>query len=132
MRAKNRVLSVLTTTGYVLVITLSALFHDHTGHYGGCCGKSGESPTVVGDETGTCHHGTHDESRHAPVSLKRCPTDDTKCPVCQFLAQKPAPVDPIASVTSAERVEEVVGIAPACSSAGVFTAWHSRAPPAIA
>ena len=105
MLARNRTLTVLTTASYLLAITASALFHNHHGH-----GKEDSCPGA--------------SAAHS--------TEGHDCSVCQFLAQKPAPVADVAPESASTLVQEVAAPAPACPVRGVFTAWHSRAPPVVA
>ena len=103
MRARNPELTVLTAASYLLVITCSALFHDH-------------------------HHG-HGEDQPRPGVSASHSADAHECSICQFLAQKPAPAAVVAPVGVNAPVQQVVAAAPACAVRGVFAAWHSRAPP---
>jgi hypothetical protein len=105
MWVQSRKLSILTAASYLLVITLSALFHNHHGH--------GEGPSRPG------------------VSASDA-ADDHDCSVCQFLAQKPAPAADIAPAAASTLVADVAASAPSCPVRGVFAAWQSRAPPAFA
>jgi hypothetical protein len=102
MLAHSRKLTVFTAASYLLAITGSSLLHDHSGH-----GEAQPRPGV--------------SAAHS--------ADGHDCSVCQFLAQKPAPVAPVAPATSGVLVEEVAAPAPVCVAWGVLTAWHSRAPP---
>ncbi len=106
MWVRSHKLTVLTAAGYLLAITASALFHTHNGH--------GEEQPRPG------------------VSASHPADDEHDCSVCQFLAQKPAPVAFVAPATSTALVQEVAASAPACAVGGVFTAWRSRAPPVLA
>ena len=105
MLVRNRRLAVLTAAGYLLAITASGLFHNHKG-----CGGQRSRPGVSAAQQA----GDHD------------------CSVCQFLAQKPAPVANVAPVSLSSLVEDVAVAEPACAVVGAFSAWHSRAPPALA
>jgi hypothetical protein len=102
---RSRKLSVVTAASYLLVVTFSALFHDHHAE-----GHQPSRPGIVAVEAG----------------------DDHDCPVCQFLAQKPAPATIVAPEMLSTLVQDAAAAAPCCSSPGVFTAWQSRAPPALA
>ena len=106
MLAKNREFSTLTAASYLLAITVSALFHNHK-----CCGHQRPRPGVS-------------------ASQRR--DHDHDCAVCQFLAQKPAPAAAVAPVGTSLPVQEVVAASPVRAEGGVFSAWHSRAPPAVA
>jgi hypothetical protein len=105
MLVRSRRLTVLMLASYLLAITAPALFHEHKS-----CGSQ-RSRTGVS----AAHHG-----------------QDHDCSVCQFLAQKPAPVAVVAPVSLSSLVEDVVVVVQVCAVSGVFSAWHSRAPPAIA
>ena len=128
MLARNRTFSVLTSFGYVLTITVSVLFHNHGGNKGGYCGRHSEACTksLVYD----CN--VHDEDRSCPVAPDHRSTDCGDCPVCQFLAQKPAPAENVPPPTLESMVEEAVAPAPARVTSGVFSAWRSRALPSAA
>jgi hypothetical protein len=101
----SRILTVLTAASYLLAVSASALFHDHNDHHK--------------DQPRPGESGSHISDGH-------------DCSVCQFLAQKPAPIAEIAPVGSSARVQEVVALAPAHVVGGIFAAWHSRAPPVLA
>ena len=77
-------------------------------------------------------HGGHEDGQPGPSAPGRHPTQDSNCPACQFLAQKPALTTAVAPVASAALVQEVAVSAPARVVRGVFSAWQSRAPPAFA
>jgi hypothetical protein len=105
MLIRSRKLTVFTMASYLLAITASALFHEHKG-----CGGGLSRPGVA------AAHGCADHD----------------CAVCQFLAQKPAPAVAVAPVGPGMWAQEVPAASPVCAVSGVFSAWHSRAPPAIA
>ena len=71
MLIRSRKLTVFMAASYLLAITASALFHEHKG-----CGGGQSCPGVA------AAHGCADHD----------------CAVCQFLAQKPAPVVAVAPV----------------------------------
>ncbi len=105
MQARKRIFSTATAVGYLLTVTVSALFHSHN-----CCGRPASRPGV---------YASH------------C-ADEHDCSVCQFLAQKPAPTAEVSPVDVGSPVEEVVAAAPLGAVGDVFSAWHSRAPPSVA
>jgi hypothetical protein len=116
--------------GYALTITTASLFHDHGSHDGvRCC--HGHSLAHAASK-----HCTGDESdqspghRNAPRAPARCPGDDGRCSVCQFLGQKPIPAAEVTTVVCGTLVQEVSAPAPARGVVRVFSAWQSRAPPA--
>ena len=124
MGMKNRWVSVLVAAGYLLAVSTASLFHHHAKRdYGGCC--HGQSLT---------HGGADDLSSRpdTPIVPPPCPSDDTNCSVCQFLAQKPAPTPEVAPVNTGVLVQEAFSLPPARIAVGVFSAWHSRGPPAVA
>lgn len=106
MFVRNRLLTVLTTAGYLLAISASALFHEH--------------------------HGHDDEVSRPGVSASHACDEEHDCSVCQFLAQKPAPAADVAPVGSGSLVQDVAMPPPASAESDSFTAWHSRAPPVFA
>jgi hypothetical protein len=121
--------SLLLVACYVLAITAAPLFHNHAIEHGeGCC-HDGES--AHGVSTVFCHGGSGEQSSgsQAPKSARECPSDGSRCFVCQFFGQKPAPVSEIALPTSAALVQGVSLLTPPRVAAGVCPAWHSRAPP---
>ena len=105
MFVQSRKLTVLTAASYLLAVTVSALFHEHKS-----CGRERPRPGVSA-------------ARGEP---------DHDCSVCQFLAQKPAPAADVAPVGPSLPSQEVSAASPVCAACGVFSAWHSRAPPAVA
>jgi hypothetical protein len=102
MRIRRRLPTLLVAASYLLALSMSALPH--------------------------CHHG-HAEGEPRPGLCANHSGDEHECPICQFLAQKPAPVIPVAPVTVGLLVQDVTPVAPAGTASEVFTAWHSRAPP---
>jgi hypothetical protein len=105
LRTKSRGMTVLTLASYMLAVSASALFHDH-------------------------RDSDVEQSRQG-VSASHS-GDDHDCSVCQFLAQKPAPVAKVAPVGLSTLVQELTTPALVQAMPGVFSAWHSRAPPAPA
>ena len=105
MLVQSRKLKVFTAASYLLVITVSAFFHNHYGQ---------------------------GEGRFQPGVSAAHSSDEHDCSVCQFLAQKPAPVACVAPVGLSALVQEVAAPAAASAVRVVFAAWHSRAPPVLA
>jgi hypothetical protein len=103
MCLRNRALTALLAASYMLAVTTSTLFHSH---------------------------GDHDEDQPPRPGVSAAhPEHDHDCSVCQFLAQKPAPVVLVTPVSLGAPVQDVAVPAPACPVARVFATWHSRAPP---
>jgi hypothetical protein len=129
---KNRWLSIVVAVGYVLTVTTASLFHNHAAKDGdGCCHRHSVAHVASAD----CHHAesNKDAARpHAPKAPARCPSDGSKCSVCQFLGHKPAPAAEVTPVASGTLVQELSLPAPASVIAGLFSAWQSRAPPVFA
>jgi hypothetical protein len=105
MLLRNRLLTVCTAASYLLVVTASALFHEH--------------------------HDHHDEQPRPGVSASQA-SDDHDCSVCQFLAQKPAPTSDITPEGISTLVQSVSSSGLPCVACDTFTAWQSRAPPVSA
>ena len=105
MPARNRILPVLVAASYLLAVCASSLFH---------------------------HHETHDEESSRPGFSASHAEDDHDCSICQFLAQKPAPAADVAAVEAGELVQAIATPSTLQSVGGLFTAWHSRAPPVFA
>ena len=129
---KNRWVSVLVAAGYLLAISTASLFHNHADRGSGGCyhGRS-----LAHEASADCHHGEADDDSprpNAPKTPAQCPSDDSHCSVCQFLAQKPAPTAEVAAVSTGVLVQEAYLPAPPRITVGVFSAWHSRGPPAVA
>jgi hypothetical protein len=128
----NRWLLIAVAVGYVLTITTASLFHNHAAHEGDRCYHGRLLAHTV--STG-CHHSASDEGatrRHAPKTPARCPSDGSKCSVCQFLGHKPAPAAEVTPVASGTLVQELSIPAPARVTVNLFSAWRSRAPPVLA
>lgn len=105
MLARNRIRTVLFAACYLLAVSASALFHHHD--------------------------GDQDESHRPGVAASHGEGQD-ECSVCQFLAQKPAPMAEVEPVESGTLVQELAAPSPESAMSGVFSAWQSRAPPAFA
>jgi hypothetical protein len=106
-RIQNRATTFLATAGYLLAVSASALFHDH-------------------------HDDCHDDgpARSGFTASHECDSHD--CSVCQFLAQKPAPVAEVTTVHGAPLVQNISAPFSLRVQVDVFSAWRSRAPPAAA
>jgi hypothetical protein len=107
MLSRNRPLTALTAASYLLVVSGAALFHDHA-----CDG--------------------HDEHPGRPGVASTHAGDAEHCSVCQFLSQKTAPVQYVTPTHSFALVQSIVVVSPLCETGELFSAWHSRAPPAVA
>jgi hypothetical protein len=133
MGMRNRGITVLVAASYLLAITATARFHNHGAEGGAdCCGRCLSHLPAGGDEASSGRLGATDEDRSHSESPAPCSPDTHECPVCQFLAQQPAPAAEVALVDSSELVQEVASAAPVSVVRGVFAAWHSRAPPTFA
>jgi hypothetical protein len=106
MLARHRNLRLLLAVGYLLTVTASALFHHHA------------------------HHEGHEEASRPGVSASHL-AESHYCAVCEFLAQKPAPATCVAVVEAGELVQSVAATMPVFRVAAIFSAWQSRAPPAV-
>ena len=128
----NRWVSVLVAAGYLLAVSTASLFHHHTNRdNGGCChGQSFARGASASDHH--CESGDHSPRPNTPSAPAPCPSDNSHCPVCQFLAQKPAPTAEVVPVTTGVLVQEAFSPPPARIAVVVFSAWHSRGPPAFA
>ncbi|MBN1395570.1 MAG: hypothetical protein JW959_11145 [Pirellulales bacterium] len=123
MLAKNRIFIALVSFGYLLTITVSALFHTH--------GDGGNARACRGESCAASHStdcGVPGEERPRPKS----PGDCEHCPVCQFLAQQPAPPAELPPPEIEAAVDEIVESAPVAAFLGATTAWWSRGPPSRA
>lgn len=110
---------------YVLVVTISARLHDHA-HV---------APQL---------HVAEAAEEHACCAQTRCPAGPTEpqipcpsdrdhaCPVCEFLVQKPMPVESDATWQPAVLVGELVWLAPIGVSQALLSPWPIRGPPAVA
>jgi hypothetical protein len=119
MLKRNGPLSVLLAASYLLAVGVSALFHDHRDH---------------GDHRDRCeccdHHAHSDELPGRGYSAADS-VDGQDCPICQFLAEKPVPVVLLVAPEVGLLVQDVAAAAPPAIATDVFSAWHSRAPPAL-
>jgi hypothetical protein len=128
----NRWLSVTLAAGYVLAVTAASLFHNHAVEDNSGCGHG---RSLAHASSADCHHSQSDRDfprPNAPKTPGQCPSDRGHCSVCHFLGHKPAPSAEVAAVISGALVQEVAAPLSARSTAGVFSAWHSRGPPALA
>lgn len=122
MPSRRTVITVSLLVVYSLAVTAGAVFHTHR--------------IVRGDRPGcdcACHHahGAHHDGSGEP-SGNRIPSDrgsSDSCPVCQFLAQKPAPAERVEEVTSAPLVEPVDSPSPKRYASGAPPIHRCRAPP---
>lgn len=106
MPLRNRFLTIFLTISYLLVVGVSARFH---------------------------HHCEHDEDQPSRPGFAASHAEkDHDCSVCQFLAQKPAPLATVAPADISNLVQNVVSPVPPCFLGTLFSAWQSRAPPAFA
>jgi len=106
MLYRNRFLAILLATSYLLVVATSARFH---------------------------RHGEHDEDQpQRPGFAASHAGDEHDCSVCQFLAQKPAPLAAVAPADNRDLVQEVVAPSLPRHFCVLFSAWQSRAPPVSA
>jgi len=124
---------------YVLAITVGGWFHNHprpprmaSEACVDCLSCSSLSP-AAGDRTeepGAAHGLSGDRLPAGDLPCDSCP--DKTCPVCHFLAHKPAPAEHVEEVTSAPLAEEIAVAPPALVFADVPSVHHSRAPPSVA
>jgi Protein of unknown function (DUF2946) len=129
---RNRWLSMVVAVGYGLTITTAALFHNHTLQQGE---RYCQRHLLARAASTDSHHGnSRDDAgpQNAPKSPARCPSDSSHCPVCHFLAHKPAPAAEATVVVSGRLVQQVPAPAPTRIVASVFSAWQSRGPPCFA
>jgi hypothetical protein len=129
---KSRCVASLLAVGYLLAISAAPLFHNHAAENGGgCCHERSAARVASAEEHHTaadCHRPHH----KTPGAPSRCPADDGRCSVCQFLGQAPAPTAEVVLISSGTLVQEVSSPPPPRLAIGVFSAWHSRGPPAFA
>jgi hypothetical protein len=102
MGDRGRNLTILSLAGYLLAVTTSAFFHAH--------GAEADEHASAG------FWASHESDSHG-------------CRVCEFEAQKPAPVTPVTPAVTATLVAEVPPSNPPAALLAVFSAWQSRAPP---
>ena len=138
MSAKRlKMAAFLVLANYVLALTVGAGFHVHA-----------HRPSAVdrADFTSGCSHGVAElpggcESGRAVCCVVEGTAGEgaplvsfgsEKCPVCQFLAQKPVPGQPVRPVECSERVEHWVP-AKLIRPGGNSPSTHPiRGPPAMA
>jgi hypothetical protein len=129
VRMKSRWVSLLVAVGYLLAVGTAPLFHNHSIQGGDqCC----HGHSLTHEDSTECHHDGQCSAPTGPKVPASCPTDDSNCSVCKFLAQKPAPTAEVVLANAGTLVQETVFPTPASVTVGVFSAWHSRAPPAFA
>ena len=130
--AIRKTTALVVLTAYVAAGTLLHWFHDHPAHEGhpsGCACGEGETP---GHPHGEHHPGEPADGTCRVLAGPSNVFSSHSCPVCAFLAQKPAPSEPVREVTItplAASASRVVALGRAESPAGP---QHPRAPPSLA
>jgi hypothetical protein len=120
-------IAILLAALYGLSITTSVSFHNH-GPCGGPAGGVAASPASNGHACGHC--GVDHRGGHPTLDCRNRSADEGGCFVCQFLAQKPIPADPVTEVASASLLQRLVRVEPIRLPCKRFFSIHSRAPPA--
>ena len=134
---RRRIATFLVLAHYVLALTVGASFHVH-GHYRCAAERAGSASGCSPDAAEL--PGDHASGRAGCPAFQCTATDGArlvcspakKCPVCQFLAQKPVPGQPVRPVEGSQPVEHW---APAklIRLAGNSPSTHPiRGPPAVA
>jgi hypothetical protein len=132
MRPRSRILSSLMAASYLLATTVALRFHDHACREGSDCGAAYHSCEGANHSHSAGQDGAPGQDRPSPAAPDRHPTDSAKCVICHFLAQASTPVGSVVPLISAPLVQAVTVVTPSFSLTDVFSAWHSRGPPAVA
>jgi hypothetical protein len=117
----RRCLTLLLLAGYVAAATAGGRLHRH------------DHEPCRGDRECACGHhhapGEEDASdEHAPARGH----DEGDCHVCQLLAQKPIPSEPVREVPVGVPVAELIAVKPVWLAVAAPSTTHIRAPPAVA
>ena len=138
---RGRIPVVLVLANYVLALTVGELFHVHAPPPSartsgtGCADRPRDSAGCPADPSGgqpLCRSLCHVlQIGEREGSLPRF-YHPGKCPVCQFLAQKPAPDQPIESVVCAGATCDLVVIEPVRRAVPVPRTHSIRGPPSLA
>ncbi len=137
MSAKRlRIAAFLVLANYVLALTVGGSFHLHgdasCGRGNGrCFSLSGKLTAPRADHpsdgAGCC--APHDPATEGTLVASR---QFEKCPVCQFLAQKPVPTRPVEAGACTELVDGWVPVRPVRPVDHLSSAHPIRGPPAVA
>lgn len=143
-RFLHQAVSSLTVIGYLLVITMGPLWHDHRhchshphGGEAGCCADA----VVEHSHPHCCGHHHHDhancgqEAREQTPATQSSPSPchsplhDDSCPICQVLAHPPLSAPAIVVVDVSAPVEEFAPAALPHVERIIPAAYDSRGPP---
>lgn len=138
---KRRFALVLVLANYVLALTVGERFHVHRAAR---CGNHGAgsvcgAPHLSAGCDAGCEHehaaghlacGDHQDEEHGSGPSRSYHGE--KCPVCQFLAQKPAPPQPVEAVTCMGPLPGQVTAKPVRRVERALRSPLIRGPPAVA
>jgi hypothetical protein len=134
---RRRIAAFLVLANYVLALTVGGVFHVHDDHRCAAAGAPCASPCP---HEAPAPHGCCGSPRADRCEPEGTATEGTaslsrgseKCPVCQFLAQKPVPVRPVEAVACAELLDNWAPVHPLPRADHTSSTHLIRGPPAVA
>ena len=138
MSAKRiRITAFLVLANYLLALTVGGSFHVHgdhqrardSGHSASVC--SHDAAGLPGGDS-VSHAGYCAAAHTATEGARLVSSRSEKCPVCQFLTQKPVPGRVVQTVAFTELVDGWVPVHPVPLVDHVPSAHPIRGPPAVA
>ena len=140
-RKKRHILALLVLANYLLALTAGSSFHDHHGRH--CdelspdCVSSARAHLHACGHTNTCSRASSCDAdaalpQYGSRSTNSLDSHHVKCPVCEFLAQKPIPSVEVTESCVAPLCEALAPSTPSRCSGDVPSSYRVRAPPAVA
>ena len=131
MLQRRRSLTLLSAAVYVATVTVFTAFHTHRAdtprRSGPCCSRH----PLPSDPHGTLHFsgGAAHGARAVPPTTGHFLDGPGRCPICDFLAQKPMPRQTVAYVDCSPLYETPTATLRPILAVRTCRAWQSRAPP---
>jgi len=140
-RKKRHILALLILVNYLLALTAGSSLHNHHGRH--CdevpvgCASSDHGPAhgcgqVLGCCDASSRHGDTTSPRWGSCQAGWGGAHHDRCPVCEFLAQKPIPASQIAETLATPLRDTLARSTPPRRGVGVASSYQVRAPPAVA
>jgi hypothetical protein len=127
--AVRRIATWLLLASYLFAVTAASSLHDH-----GNCGHDAKHHHSIADARDTVGASPRGDARAAlgrdGFALVHSPDD--ACPVCQFLAQKFAPVRPAVQIRIEALPCDAIVARSLPAASRPLSVHHSRAPPPVA
>ena len=140
-RKKRHILALLILVNYLLALTAGSSLHNHHGRHCdevavGCASSDRGHVHACGQAEG-CRDGSSCHGDTASPRWDSCRAGwrgahHDRCPVCEFLAQKPIPASQIAETFATPLRDTLARSTPPRRGVGVASSYQVRAPPAVA